>query len=147
MTIQCPTCHSLNIETLDYGRTTGAVVGTVAGGAGAVAAASAGARTGAIVGAAAGPFGSMAGTVIGGVLGAVAGAKVGSATGSFIDDCMLDNFHCLHCDAKFCEDDLIDPPAEENTSSGTTNDEVREIIRLNKQLKARAHSLSADREN
>ena len=58
MTIQCPHCNSLNVETLNYGRTTGTVVMSVS------------CVAGAIIGAAAGPVVSIVGTVIGGLLAA-----------------------------------------------------------------------------
>ena len=90
MAQQCPVCNSSNIETLDYGKKTGATVGFVGGAASGAAGALGGARVGAAVGMFAGPVGigvgSVVGAVLGGLLGGTAGGVAGAKIGHVIDE-------------------------------------------------------------
>jgi hypothetical protein len=105
MTLQCPQCHSFQINTLNHGRKTGSTVGTVAGAASGASSSLTGARIGASVGAVAGPLGSVvggfAGALFGGFIGGVAGGTAGSKLGEFVDDNILDNYQCLRCGYTF----------------------------------------------
>jgi hypothetical protein len=101
----CPRCNSHNVEELGYGRRVGGAIGTVVGATGGAMTALMGARTGAAVGAAAGPVGAVAGGVVGALLAGLTGATVGgiagSALGEVVDQNIIANHHCLHCDHTF----------------------------------------------
>jgi DNA-directed RNA polymerase subunit RPC12/RpoP len=105
MTLKCPVCRSRNIETLDYGKKTGATIGIVGGAASGAAGAMSGARLGASVGAMVGPvgigIGGITGAIIGALLGGTAGGAAGAKIGQVIDERYLDNYHCLNCGHSF----------------------------------------------
>lgn len=101
----CPRCNSHNVEQLGYGRRVGGTIGTVAGATGGVMTALLAARNGAAVGAVAGPVGAVAGGMVGALLAGLTGATVGgiagSALGEVVDQNIIANHHCLHCDHTF----------------------------------------------
>ncbi len=101
----CPRCHSIAVVPLNFARKAGGTVGTVAGAVGGFAAASAGAETGAVAGAAFGPVGvvvgGLAGAVVGSLVGGFAGGTAGITLGHVIDENVLDNFRCTHCEFVF----------------------------------------------
>ena len=101
MTTSCPRCHSAAVITYNRGRKTGGAIGTVAGGVSGAVSAARGARMGSSLGAIAGPAGSIAGAVIGSLFGGVAGCTVGSTLGDMVDENILNNYHCLHCNYRF----------------------------------------------
>jgi len=101
----CPKCNSHNVEFLYRARRIGGTVGTLAGAAGGIASAVTGARTGMAVGMAAGPAGAAVGGIVGLIFAGLMGGGIGgiacAAVGDVIDENILDNCHCLHCDHTF----------------------------------------------
>ena len=105
MSIQCPKCGSSLITTRDLGRRTCGAVGTVAGGMTGVSSVLASARTGMAIGVVAGPTGSLvgclAGALIGGLVGAATVGVAGAKLGEVLDQRVLDNHECMHCEHVF----------------------------------------------
>jgi len=103
--LKCPSCNSLNIEEIHYGKVMGRNVGTMVGGVTGVTGVLSGAEIGAGVGAIAGPagiaLGGLMGALFGGIVGAAAGRTIGENIGEVVDDNFLDNLHCLKCDHTF----------------------------------------------
>jgi len=101
----CPQCQSDRITTKNYAKKTGGTIGAVAGAAAGAASVLSGAEIGAVTGMLAGPMGAaigtIAGAIIGGLIGGTAGGATGVKLGEFIDDNILDNYHCIACNYSF----------------------------------------------
>jgi len=100
MSEQCPNCLSTRIgkNTTERKRLAWSVasIGAYSG----FTAVTAGALTGAAMGVrAGGPVGG-----IGAFLGGASGASAGVVFGDVLDDCVLDNYHCLECGYSFSAD-------------------------------------------
>lgn len=110
MVLQCPQCGSTRIHIKHYGKKAGGAIGTTAGAVGGAVGTVEGAQIGATLGILGGPpaalIGGVCGAVIGGLLGAVAGCTTGVTVGEYIDDTLLDNYHCLACQQHFALSDL-----------------------------------------
>lgn len=107
MSISCPQCGSTLIRQRNVGRRAGGAVGTVAGGLTGVSGALTGGRVGMTVGLIAGPTGSavgcIAGALLGGLIGAVTIGVAGAKLGGVLDERVLENYECLHCEHVFGE--------------------------------------------
>lgn len=107
MSVQCPRCYSMNIQTHNRAKHAGGVIGGVGGTASGIAGALSGAEVGGTVGVWAGPFGlalgTLAGALIGGLVGGATGGIAGAKLGEVVDARVLENHQCLDCGHHFSQ--------------------------------------------
>ena len=89
----CPNCESTHVVVRHQGRKAGGLIGGITGASGLMSGAELGGKLGLLFS----PLGSVVGMFTGAVIGAVAGANLGG----LLDEKVLDNYHCLHCDYCF----------------------------------------------
>ena len=103
--VSCPRCGSLKTQTMNraqkLGGAFGACVGVVSTLSGAAKGAAVGAAMGFRVAAPITPLSGVAAAVLGALAGGVMGCTSGAALGQVIDDTVLNNHLCLHCNHSF----------------------------------------------
>jgi hypothetical protein len=105
MSLKCPKCTSDQVRTRDNAMKAGAVIGVTGGAISGFSGALAGAEMGALAGSLVGPVGIPIGGIGGAIFGALtvgtAGCLAGSRIGGILDQEVLDNYCCMHCEHTF----------------------------------------------
>lgn len=101
----CPRCGSSHTAVKQTARQSGAVIGLTAGAASGASGAVYGSRIGGAIGLIGGPsvgaLGTVAGAILGALAGGTAGCIAGITVGQVVDDNVIGNRRCKHCDHVF----------------------------------------------
>ncbi len=103
MILTCPNCQSSRIGTKDFSKKACGILGAIGGAASGATGTLSGAELGGSLGLSAGPVGVFTGAVLGALVGSVTAGIAGAKLGKFIDEKILDNYHCLNCHYVFSQ--------------------------------------------
>ncbi|CAM5555307.1 hypothetical protein [Eoetvoesiella caeni] len=104
-TVVCPKCSSTNTQTKNHAKRIGGAIGTCAGVMSSLSSAAKGAGIGAAMAyratASTMPLISVTAAVLCALAGGAMGCATGAALGQIVDETVLNNHLCLHCDHSF----------------------------------------------
>lgn len=97
MKIQCPSCNSHRINTINLGRKVGGASMALAAGASGLTLTANTAKTVMMAASMSNPITAAGSLLLNGLVSAAAGGIAGAALGEMVDENILDNFECLSC--------------------------------------------------